>query len=270
MSLLLRLRRCLLLSVTSNCGGRPAATTQPGPPPRGSRFARFLRSRWARLPRANSLWRRKKQPPSSAAAAAVPPDCRDQVTRSHMLLKHSLHQCVQSLTGFRLSGFLPACLPAAESNAGAVCLLGNGIDASGDDAVRRRRRRRPCRDRVYRHGVPHHGKPSQATTSTPPVSASWIRQFEHGRALNLDSGCAVCIGCFLLAGWHQQPERRLRQQTDCALGQAVGVDGASPSQLQLQVSPWCAKTRAGVDLQQVDVLTDESHLRCVGARKGSI
>uniref|UniRef100_A0A804MZI1 Uncharacterized protein n=1 Tax=Zea mays TaxID=4577 RepID=A0A804MZI1_MAIZE len=201
MSLLLRLRRCLLLSVTSNCGGRPAATTQPGPPPRGSRVVRFLRSRWARLPRATSIWRRKKQPP---ARAAVPPDCRDQTF------------------------WLLACLPAAESNAGAACLLGNGIDASGDDAVRRRRRRRrPCRDRVYRHGVPHHGR-------------------------------------------HQQPERRLRQQTDCAMGQVVGVAGASPSQLQLQVSPWCAKARAGVDLQQVDVLSDESHLRCVGARKGSI
>ncbi|NP_001337800.1 hypothetical protein Zm00014a_028334 [Zea mays] len=79
MSLLLRLRRCLLLSVTSNCGGRPAATTQPGPPPRGSRVVRFLRSRWARLPRATSIWRRKKQPP---ARAAVPPDCRDQRSRT--------------------------------------------------------------------------------------------------------------------------------------------------------------------------------------------
>jgi hypothetical protein len=265
MSLLLRLRRCLLFSVTSNCGGRPAATTQPGPLPRGSRVVRFLRSRWARLPRATSIWRRKKQPP---ARAAVPPDCRDQVTRSHMLFKHSLHQCIQFLTGFRLSGFLPACLQRSRTLARPVFWATASTPAATTRfvvvVVVAALAVTVSIVTAFRITV------SQATTSTPPVSASWIRQFEHGRALNLDSGCAVCIGCFLLAGRHQQPERRLRQQTDCAMGQVVGVAGASPSQLQLQVSPWCAKARAGVDLQQVDVLSDESHLRCVGARKGSI
>ena len=108
LSLLLRLRRRLLLSVTSQCGDRPAAATQPGTPPRGSRIVRFLRSRWARLPRVTSIWRRKKQPPARVAAA-VPRDRRDQVTRSPFFFNHSLHQCIQFLIGLRLPGFLPAC-----------------------------------------------------------------------------------------------------------------------------------------------------------------
>ncbi|AQK90426.1 hypothetical protein ZEAMMB73_Zm00001d008680 [Zea mays] len=74
LSLLLRLRRRLLLSVTSQCGGRRAASTEPGTPPRGSRVVRLLRSAWARLPRATSIWRRKKQAP----ARVVPRDRRGQ------------------------------------------------------------------------------------------------------------------------------------------------------------------------------------------------
>ncbi|WVZ72417.1 hypothetical protein U9M48_020882 [Paspalum notatum var. saurae] len=71
LSLLLRLRRRLLLSVTSHCGDRPA---HPAPqPPRGCGVVlRFLRGRWARVA---SVWRRrgKKQPPARVAAAAAVP-----------------------------------------------------------------------------------------------------------------------------------------------------------------------------------------------------
>ncbi|EES02399.1 hypothetical protein BDA96_03G059200 [Sorghum bicolor] len=81
LSLLLRLRRRLLLSVTSQCGDRPAAATQPGTPPRGSRVVRFLRSRWGRLPRVTSIWGRKKQP-AARVAAAVPRDRKDQRSRT--------------------------------------------------------------------------------------------------------------------------------------------------------------------------------------------
>ncbi|XP_008655664.1 uncharacterized protein [Zea mays] len=88
LSLLLRLRRRLLLSVTSQCGGRRAASTEPGTPPRGSRVVRLLRSAWARLPRATSIWRRKKQAP----ARVVPRDRRGQVIRSPLFfLKQSRH-----------------------------------------------------------------------------------------------------------------------------------------------------------------------------------
>jgi hypothetical protein len=110
LSLLLRLRRRFLLSVTSQCGGpSPAAATQPGTPPRGSRVVRFLRSRWARLPRVTSIWRRNKQPLTRVAAAAVPRGRRDKVTRSPLFFNHSRHQCFQFLNGLRLPGFLPAC-----------------------------------------------------------------------------------------------------------------------------------------------------------------
>ena len=72
LSLLLRFRRCLILTVTSQCGARPAAATQPGEPPRGCKILRFLRSRWERLPRGAtiSIWRRKKHSPARVAAAA--------------------------------------------------------------------------------------------------------------------------------------------------------------------------------------------------------
>jgi hypothetical protein len=108
LSLLLRLRRRLLLSVTSQCDDRTAAATQPGTPPRGSRVVRFLRSRWARLPRVTSIWRRNKQP-LTRVAAAVPRGRRDKVTRSPLFFNHSRHQCFQFLNGLRLPGFLPAC-----------------------------------------------------------------------------------------------------------------------------------------------------------------
>ena len=72
LSLLLRFRRCLILTVTSQCGARPAAATQPGEPPRGCKILRFLRGRWERLPRVAtiSIWWRKKHPPARVAAAA--------------------------------------------------------------------------------------------------------------------------------------------------------------------------------------------------------
>ncbi|CAL4965493.1 unnamed protein product [Urochloa decumbens] len=70
LSLLLRFRRRLILTVTSQCGARPAAA---GTQPRGCRILRFLRSRLARLPRITPIWRRKKHPPARAAAAAVAP-----------------------------------------------------------------------------------------------------------------------------------------------------------------------------------------------------
>ncbi|KAJ1282452.1 hypothetical protein BS78_03G053000 [Paspalum vaginatum] len=65
LSLLLRLRRRLLLSVTSRCSDR---TTHPAEPPHGCGILRFLRGRWARVA---SIWRRrsKKQPPARVAAA---------------------------------------------------------------------------------------------------------------------------------------------------------------------------------------------------------
>ncbi|CAL4958453.1 unnamed protein product [Urochloa decumbens] len=86
LSLLLRFRRRLTLTVTSQCGARPAAAAgQPGAPPRGCRILRFLRSRWARLPRITPIWRRKKHPPARAAtaAAAAPRGRRNQVIPSH-------------------------------------------------------------------------------------------------------------------------------------------------------------------------------------------
>uniref|UniRef100_A0A0A9C7J8 Uncharacterized protein n=1 Tax=Arundo donax TaxID=35708 RepID=A0A0A9C7J8_ARUDO len=82
LSLLVRLRRCLLLAVTSQCGARPPPLAHPRTPPRGCKILRFLRSRWARVPRVASIWRRKK-PPARAAAAAVP-GCRAQVTPSRL------------------------------------------------------------------------------------------------------------------------------------------------------------------------------------------
>ncbi|CAD6232894.1 unnamed protein product [Miscanthus lutarioriparius] len=59
----------------------PGGGHTAGTPPRGSRIVRFLRSRWARLPRVTSIWRRKKQPPGRVAAA-VPRDRRDQWSRT--------------------------------------------------------------------------------------------------------------------------------------------------------------------------------------------
>nr|CAB3472113.1 unnamed protein product [Digitaria exilis] len=87
LSLLFRFRRRLILTVTSQCGGgaRPAAATQPEtPPPRGCKILRFLRSRWARLPRIASVWRRKKHHPPAriAAAAASPRGRRAQQSRT--------------------------------------------------------------------------------------------------------------------------------------------------------------------------------------------
>lgn len=82
LSLLLRFRRRLILTVTSQCGARPAAvSTQPGSPPRGGKILRFLRSRWARI---TSIWRRKKHTPTRAAAAA-PRGSRAQVILSSVL-----------------------------------------------------------------------------------------------------------------------------------------------------------------------------------------
>lgn len=84
---------------------------------------------------------------------------------------------------------------SAESNTGAAWLLGSGMDADvgGDAAVRSRCRRHRCRPRRgvgYRRGVPRQGKPPI------PVPASWIRQFEHGIALNLNSGGrAPAVSC---------------------------------------------------------------------------
>ncbi|KAK3160443.1 hypothetical protein QOZ80_1BG0059500 [Eleusine coracana subsp. coracana] len=67
LSLLLRLRRRLILAVTSQCGSRSPAT---GTPPPGCKILRFLRSRWARVP---PLWRRrrKEKPPVRAASTAL-------------------------------------------------------------------------------------------------------------------------------------------------------------------------------------------------------
>ncbi|KAL6626822.1 hypothetical protein ACP70R_030548 [Stipagrostis hirtigluma subsp. patula] len=79
LSLLLRLRRSLRLAVTSQCGPRAPAPSQPRAPPRGYKILRFLRSGWARVP---SVWRRKK-PPGRAAAAAAVPGPRSQA--SHLL-----------------------------------------------------------------------------------------------------------------------------------------------------------------------------------------
>ncbi|TVU21660.1 hypothetical protein EJB05_31310, partial [Eragrostis curvula] len=73
LSLLLRLRRRLVLAVTSQCGPRDPVT---GAPPPCCKILRFLRSRWARLPRAPPIWRRKK-PPVPAA-----PGARSQQNRS--------------------------------------------------------------------------------------------------------------------------------------------------------------------------------------------
>lgn len=110
LSLLLRLRRRLLLSVTSQCGDRPAAATQPGTPPRGSRVVRFLRSRWGRLPRVTSIWGRKKQP-AARVAAAVPRDRKDQVIRSPLFFNHSHHQCIQiPVLDWSQNPWLLACL----------------------------------------------------------------------------------------------------------------------------------------------------------------
>ncbi|PAN32419.1 hypothetical protein PAHAL_5G486400 [Panicum hallii] len=81
LSLLLRFRRRLILTVTSQCGARPAAATHPGTPPRGCKILRFLRSRWARRPRVASIWRRKKYPPARVAAAS-PPGHRAQQSRT--------------------------------------------------------------------------------------------------------------------------------------------------------------------------------------------
>jgi hypothetical protein len=52
---------------------------------------------------------------------------------------------------------LASCVAAAESNADAAWLLGNGMpaDVGGGAAVRRRRRRGG-------RGVPHHGMPHRA------------------------------------------------------------------------------------------------------------
>nr|XP_034593559.1 uncharacterized protein LOC117855342 isoform X1 [Setaria viridis]XP_034593560.1 uncharacterized protein LOC117855342 isoform X1 [Setaria viridis]XP_034593561.1 uncharacterized protein LOC117855342 isoform X1 [Setaria viridis] len=133
LSLLLRFRRRLILTVTSQCGARPAAApTQPGTPPRGGKILRFLRSRWARLPRITSIWRRKKHTPTraaAAAAAAAPRGRRAQVIPSPVF-------------------FL------GEPNADAARLLGNGrdTDLGGDAAVVRRRRR----GRGFHRGLPHH------------------------------------------------------------------------------------------------------------------
>ncbi|CAO2208871.1 unnamed protein product [Urochloa humidicola] len=82
LSLLLRFRRRLILTVTSRCGARPAAAAQPGTPPRRCRILRFLRSRWARLPRITNIWRRKKHPPARRAAAATPRGGRAQQSRT--------------------------------------------------------------------------------------------------------------------------------------------------------------------------------------------
>ncbi|CAO2181031.1 unnamed protein product [Urochloa humidicola] len=82
LSLLLRFRRRLILTVTSQCGARPTAAAQPGTPPRGCRIIRFMRSRWARLPRITNFWRRKKHPPARAAAVAAPRGRQAQQSRS--------------------------------------------------------------------------------------------------------------------------------------------------------------------------------------------
>ncbi|XP_062181325.1 uncharacterized protein LOC133885580 [Phragmites australis] len=76
LSLLFRLRRRVLLAVTSQCGTRPPPPTKTGAPPCGSKILRFLRSRWARV---TSIWWRKKR-----AAAAAMPGRRPQVTPSRL------------------------------------------------------------------------------------------------------------------------------------------------------------------------------------------
>ena len=95
LSLLLRVRRRLILTVTSQCGARPAAATQSGTPPRGCKILRFLRSRWERLPRVASIWRRKKHPPARVVASA-PRAPRAQVipsrySRQVNLPSHPIH-----------------------------------------------------------------------------------------------------------------------------------------------------------------------------------
>ncbi|KAL6847990.1 hypothetical protein ACP4OV_022118 [Aristida adscensionis] len=67
LSLLLRLRRRLILAVTSRCGPRAPPPGQPATPPRGcGKLLRFLRSTWPPLPRLPSIWRRKKPPVRAA------------------------------------------------------------------------------------------------------------------------------------------------------------------------------------------------------------
>nr|CAB3476139.1 unnamed protein product [Digitaria exilis] len=92
LSLLFRFRRRLILTVTSQCSGGacPAAATQPEkttPSQRGCKILRFLRSRWARLPRIASVWRRKRHHPPAriAAAAASPRGRRAQQSRTPTL-----------------------------------------------------------------------------------------------------------------------------------------------------------------------------------------
>lgn len=112
LSLLLRFRRRLILTVTSQCGARPAvAPTQPGTPPRGGKILRFLRSRWAPLPRITSIWRRKKHTPTRAsAAAAAPRGRRAQVIPSPVLfLGRLISRPIGFMLVLRLLGFLCGC-----------------------------------------------------------------------------------------------------------------------------------------------------------------
>jgi hypothetical protein len=67
LSLLLRLRRRLVLAVTSQCGPRAPASGKT--PPR-RQVIRFLRSKWARVPPI-WRWRRKNKPLVRAASATL-------------------------------------------------------------------------------------------------------------------------------------------------------------------------------------------------------
>uniref|UniRef100_A0ACD5VNI7 Uncharacterized protein n=1 Tax=Avena sativa TaxID=4498 RepID=A0ACD5VNI7_AVESA len=71
LSFLLRLRRRLRLTVTSQCGGAPAPSEPGKKPPGGLKLLRLLRNRLARAPRLPSLLRRKKPPPPAPPRAAV-------------------------------------------------------------------------------------------------------------------------------------------------------------------------------------------------------
>ncbi|XP_051223022.1 uncharacterized protein [Lolium perenne] len=72
LSFLLRVRRSLHLTVTSQCGRDP----EPDKKPRGLKLLRFLRSSFARAPRVPSLLRRRKTPPQPRAAAVAKPGSR--------------------------------------------------------------------------------------------------------------------------------------------------------------------------------------------------
>ncbi|KAF8704875.1 hypothetical protein HU200_031115 [Digitaria exilis] len=116
LSLLFRFRRRLILTVTSQCSGGacPAAATQPEkttPSQRGCKILRFLRSRWARLPRIASVWRRKRHHPPAriAAAAASPRGRRAQVISSPVFLQSR----TPTLPGFLAMAGTPTSAAAA-------------------------------------------------------------------------------------------------------------------------------------------------------------